>query len=158
MRGKGEVHRGREAEFISEVGQTGRAGGDQAHRNQLLRLRVGQRANQHAVEHTKHGCIRSDADGQCEHHGDREPRRPPQPTAYMLQIHQQRFESWPLPHFTAPLTDKCHIAEIATRSSFGLIARHALFHQFIHSLFDMFLNGDRDVVIPAISEEEAAEP
>ena len=76
----------------------------------------------------------------------------------MLQIHQQRFESLPLPHFTAPLTEECHIAEIATRSSFGLIARHALFHQFVDPLVDVFLDGDRDVVVPAISEEEATEP
>jgi hypothetical protein len=73
----------------------------------------------------------------------------------MLQIHQQRFESLPLPHFTAPLTEECHIAKIAPCGSFGVIARHALFHQFIDPLVDVFLNGDRDVIIPAISEEAA---
>jgi hypothetical protein len=69
----------------------------------------------------------------------------------MLQVHEQRFESLPLPHFTAPLLEERHIAEIAARGSFGLIARHALFHQFIDSLVDVFLDGDRDVVIAAIS-------
>ena len=76
----------------------------------------------------------------------------------MLQVHQQRFESLPLPHFAAALCKQRHIAEIATRGSFGLIARHALFHQFFDSLVDVFLDGDRDVVIAAISGEEATEP
>ena len=75
----------------------------------------------------------------------------------MLQIHQQRFESLPLPHFTAPLTEECHVAEIVTRGPFSRIARHAFFHQFIDPLVDVFLNGDRDVVIPAISGEEETE-
>jgi hypothetical protein len=126
-------------------------------RNQLFRLRIGQRPQQHAVEYAEDRRIRSDADGQRQHHSDREPRRPPQPAAYMLQIHQQRFESLPLPHFTAPLPEQRHIAEVATRGSFGLFARHALFHQFIDPLVDVFLNGDRDIVIAAISEEEATE-
>ena len=76
----------------------------------------------------------------------------------MLQIHQQRFESLPLPHFTASLPEECHIAEIAARGSFGLIARHALFHQFIDPLVDVLLNGNRDVVVPALPGEEMTEP
>jgi hypothetical protein len=76
----------------------------------------------------------------------------------MLQVHQQRFESLPLPHFRAPFPEECHIAEIATRGSFGLIVRHALFHQFIGPLVSVFLDGDRNVVIAAISGEEATEP
>ena len=76
MRGKGEIHRGRHAQFIAEVGQPWCAGRVQTQRNQLLRLRVGQRPDQHAVEHTEDSCIRPDANGQREHHGDREPRRP----------------------------------------------------------------------------------
>ena len=155
MRGKGEIHRGRQAQLIPELGQPGRAGRVQMQRNQLLRLRVGQRPEQHAVEHAEHRRIRSDADGQREHHGDRESRRPPQPAADMLQIHQQRFESLPLPHFTAPLLEECHIAELAARGSLGLIARHALFHQFVDPLVDVLLDGDRDVVIAAIPGEEA---
>jgi hypothetical protein len=75
----------------------------------------------------------------------------------MFQVHQQRFESLPLPHFTAPLPEECHI-EIATRASFGLIVRHALFHQFICPLVNVFLDGDRNVVMAAISGEEATEP
>jgi hypothetical protein len=138
MRREGEIHRGRQAQFIAEVGQPWRTGSVQTHCNQLLRLRIRQRPDQHAVEHTEHGCIRPDANGQRCHHRDREPRRSP--------------------HFTAPLTEQGHIAEVATRGSFGHITRHAVFHQFLDAFVDVFLDGDRDVVIPAISEEEATEP
>lgn len=63
----------------------------------------------------------------------------------------------PLPYFTTTLAEECDIAEGSTRSSFGFIARHAFFHQFIGALVNVFLDGDRDVVIAAISGEEAAE-
>jgi hypothetical protein len=75
----------------------------------------------------------------------------------MLQIHQQRFEPLPLPHFTAALAQERHIAKIATRRSFGLIAGHTRIHQFIDPLVDVFLDGDRDIVKTAISEKEARE-
>jgi hypothetical protein len=38
-----------------------------------------------------------------------------------------------------------------------MFVRHALFHQFIDPLVYMFLDGDRDVVIAAISGEDATE-
>ncbi len=123
-----------------------------------MRLGIGKWPQQHAVQYAEDRRIRSDADGQRQQYGDCEARRPPQPAAHMLQIDQHRFESLPLPHFTAPLPEECHIAEIATRSSFGLLARHAFFHQFIGPLVDVFLDGDGDIVIAAISGEEATEP
>ena len=122
-------------------------------RNQLLRLRIRKRPDQHAVEHAEDRCIGADADGQREDDGDREPWRPREPAAYMLQIHQQRFESLPLPHFAAALLKERHIAEFAARGSFGFLARHALFHQFVDPLVDVFLDGDGDVVVAAIAEE-----
>jgi len=76
----------------------------------------------------------------------------------MLQVHQQRFEPLPLPHLAAPLPEESHIAESAARGPFGLIAPHALLHQLIDLLVDVLLDGDRDVVVAAIPEEEAAEP
>src|SRR5579884_2753276 len=73
----------------------------------------------------------------------------------MLQIHQQRFELLPLPYFTAPLLKDRHIAEFPACSPFGLIARHAIAHQFVYALVEVLLNRNRDVVEPTLPCEEA---
>jgi hypothetical protein len=158
VRGECEVHRGREAKLIAKLGEPRRARRVEMERDQLLRLRIGQRPQQHAVEHTEDRRIRADADGQRQQHGDREPGRPRQPPAYMPHVHQQRFEPLPLPHLAAPLPEKRHVAEIATGGSLGLLARQALVHEFVDPLVEVLLDGDGDVVVPAISEEEATEP
>jgi hypothetical protein len=62
--GKGKVHRGRQAQLTAKLSEPGRAGRVDVERNQLLRLRIGQRPQQHAVEHAEDRRVRSDADGQ----------------------------------------------------------------------------------------------
>ena len=106
---KGQVHRGRQPQIITKVGQPRRAWSVQTQSNQLLRLRVGQRPNQYAVEHTEHCRIRPDANGQRENHGNREPRRSFQPAKGKLDVRQNRFECGPLPRLAAPfLNDQSH--------------------------------------------------
>ena len=154
MAREGEIHGGGETQAVDEVGEAFGAGSLEGQRDQLVGFRIRQRLEQDAVEHAEDRGVGANADGEGEQDSDGETGRPAQATPDEFQIGQDGLQGRPLPGFAASLLEEADIAECAAGGLFSLGAGHAFRFQFVGTLGNVFLNGDRKIVVTAPAGEE----
>ena len=149
--GVGEIHRRRQAKAIGEVCQSGCAGSRQRNPHKFLSSRIGQRFDQHAVEHAEDCRIGTDSYRQCEDYSRRESRRLCQSQECEPHIGPQVLQARPLPRFAAALCSQCDVAEFAAGLLGGFFLGHAVRDQLFRAFVEMFLDGHREIVIATVA-------
>ncbi len=152
--GEGEIHGGREAETSGEVRQPRGPRSDQMDGYQLLCVRIGQRLEQHAVEHAEDRRVGADSD--CQGQDDRggKPRRFSQSPEYQSQVRPERFHQRKLPHFAAALFQHRGVSESAAGSLFCLDPAHAFGHELLRPLLEMKAHFVAEIAIELIATED----
>jgi hypothetical protein len=154
---KGEIHGRRQLEAAREAGESAGAGSVEPEGDKAVGFGIRQRAQQNAIDDAEDGGVGADADGEGEQDGNGESRSLAETAKGEAKIGDQGFERRPLPDFAAALLQEGGVAEFAARLLLGLLARHAVFHQFFSALGDVFLDGDGEVVVAAVARKEAVE-
>jgi hypothetical protein len=147
----GEIHRGREGKASREVRQPGSSRSSEPDSHQLIRFWIRQRLDQYAVEHAEDGRIGAYTNRQCEDDSCSESRRLRQPQECEPHISPEALEARPLPRFPAALANQGDIAEFAAGSLRGFLFGHTIRYQFLPSLVEVFPNGERKIVITALT-------
>ena len=121
---------------------------------QLLWMRIGQRLEQHAVEHAEDCRVGADSDRQGQDDRGGKSRRFSQPPEYQFQVRPERFQQRQLPHFTAALFQYRGISEGAAGSLFRLFPAHAFAHQLLCPFFQVKAHFLGEIAIDFTATED----
>ena len=109
---------------------------------------------QKRTDQAEHGGVDGDAERERGNGGDREAGRFDQLTQRESDVCKEAFRCRPLPHFAAALFNQAEVAKLAARSLLCLHSRHAAVHELFRPFGDVFVDGDRKVVIAATAGKE----
>jgi hypothetical protein len=124
--------------------------------HELLRVRVRQRFDQHAIDHGEDGCVCAKAQRQRQHDGERECRIPAHPAQGVSEIAPQRVEQANGVHLVDLLANANGVPELAMRGAPCFTRRHPAAGVFFGFDVEVGLQLFGSLAIPVRPPKETA--